>query len=179
MRLIGIPVRSFSGAKVRLAPVLDEIERASLARRLAAHTVEVASACGEVAVVTAELEVADWAESAGVGVIRDPGRGLDAAAEAVVAVANGRPWAVLHADLPLLHVGELVSALGAADRSGACLAPSLDGGTSLVAAEGTFDFAYGPGSFHRHQRARPDAAVAIAPGLAVDVDRPADLSVLG
>ena len=96
-----------------------------------------------------------------------------------MAAADGRPWAVLHADLPLLDVTELVRALGAADRAGACLAPSSDGGTALVAAEGTFAFAYGPGSFHRHQRTRPDAVVVVEPGLAVDVDRPADHSVLG
>ncbi len=179
MRSIGIPIRSFSGAKVRLVPALDGKQRAALARRLAAHTVDVARACGDVAVVTASAEVADWAKSIGVRVVTEGGSGLDAAAGSFVADAGRRPWAVLHADLPLLAAGELARALRAADLIGACVAPSSDGGTSLLAAQGAFEFAYGPGSFHRHLRFRPDAAVVVAPGLAVDVDRPADLTVLG
>jgi 2-phospho-L-lactate guanylyltransferase len=178
MRLVGIPVKGFGMAKVRLAGVLDAAARSALGRRVAARTVDVARAVvgdDSVLVVTGDADVVAWAEAIGVSVIdEDPG-GLDGAAAAVVAAAGGRPWAVVHADLPLLTRSELGAALAVADASGAAIAPSSDGGTSLIAATGSFRFAYGEGSFQRHLRALPGAGVLVRRGLALDLDTPADL----
>ena len=110
-------------------------------------------------------------------VAESPG-GLDGAARAVVGAAHG-PWAVLHADLPLLHHDDLGVALAAADEVGWAIAPSSDGGTSFLAGIGDFPFSYGSGSFHRHLAAHPGAAVVVRRGLAVDLDTPADLAAVG
>ena len=101
--------------------------------------------------------------------------GLDGAAGAVVA-ASRRSWAVLHADLPLLRPEDLV-AVWEADAP-AVLAPSRDGGTSLFCGSGPMRFSYGPGSFPRHLARAPDAAIVSRPGLALDLDTPADLATL-
>lgn len=178
MRLVGIPVKGFGVAKARLAGVLDTAGRAALGKRVAARTVDVARAvvgADAVVVVTGDADVAAWARAIGVAVIDEGPGGLDGAAAAVVAESDGRSWALLHADLPLLAKGELATALNLADEVGAALAPSSDGGTSLIASTGWFPFAYGEGSFQRHLRTLPGAAVVVRRGLALDLDTPADL----
>ena len=59
------------------------------------------------------------------------------------------------------------------------LAPSSDGGTSLIGGSGDpgFDFAYGVGSFHRHlaRLRRCSPKVVFRLGLALDLDHPSDL----
>ena len=174
MTLIGIPIRGFEGAKARLAPVLSPGQRSALARRLATHTVDVARRCADVVVVTRAADVADWADSRGVATIADRPGGLDGAADAVVGAADGG-WAILHADLPLLTDDELGWALAPGDP---VIAPSFDGGTTLLAGLGPFPFSYGPGSFHRHLRRMPGARVVTGPGLSLDLDRPDDLERL-
>ncbi len=177
MRRIGVPIKAFGVAKARLAPVLGPRERARLGTAVAAHTIGVAATLGPVAVVTGDADVAVWAEELGCAVVPERPGGLDGAAAAFVD-ATGGPWAVLHADLPLLGADDLATALAAADRTGWAVAPSSDGGTSLVAGEGPFGFTYGPGSFQRHLAARPGAAVVVRRGLAVDLDTPADLAAV-
>src|SRR5665811_1981594 len=61
--------------------------------------------------------------------------------------------------------------------AGTVLAPSHDGGTSLVGGMlNPFPFRYGPGSFRRHLSAvLGHARVLVRPGLALDLDRPRDL----
>ena len=85
---------------------------------------------------------------------------------------------VVHADLPAIEAEDLdttMSLLG----SRSILAPSHDGGTSLIAGSTpAFPFSYGVGSFQRHLAAVPDAAVLIRPGLALDLDRASDLDAI-
>ncbi|NND85055.1 MAG: hypothetical protein HKN46_07900, partial [Acidimicrobiia bacterium] len=57
---------------------------------------------------------------------------------------------------------------------GAVIAPSWDGGTSLLGGRGERAFSYGRGSFHTHLRATPAAKVLVRPGLSLDLDTPAD-----
>ncbi len=177
MRHVGIPIKAFGVAKARLAPVLGPAERARLGKAVAARTIGVATVAGRVVVVTGDADVAGWARGFGVDVVDEGPGGLDGAAGSFVEGAPG-PWAVLHADLPLLTEADLTHAMAAAGRTGWAIAPSSDGGTSLVVGEGPFPFAYGPGSFHRHLAARPDAAVVVRRGLAVDLDTPADLAAV-
>ena len=58
------------------------------------------------------------------------------------------------------------------------IAPSHDGGTSALGATGHLDFHYGVGSFHRHLRQAPRAAVIVRPGLAFDLDTVDDLDAV-
>lgn len=172
--LIGIPVKPFGVAKARLGPLLDAPARAELGIAIAARTVGVAAEVAETVVVTGDAGVASWASSLGVdAVIEEPG-GLDGAAAALVAAARGRPWLLVHADLPRLGADDLSAVLDGLDAAGDVLAPSWDGGTSAMGGRGPKAFSYGPGSFHAHLRATPSAAVVVRPGLALDLDTPAD-----
>ena len=184
--LIAIPVKPFGVAKARLAPVLDADERRRLGKAVAAHTVVVALETGlPTAVVTADASVARWARNLGVQVIPETpelGSGLNGAARAAMACAGelGRPWIVLHADLPWLQTAELDHAIAAMSTGRAVLAPSYNGGTTLLGGTTTdFPFSYGTGSFHRHlQTAGEGAVVVTSPGLVLDLDDPRDLAVV-
>ena len=177
--LIGIPVKPFGVAKQRLSPTLSSSRRSMLGRAVAANTARVAALTGaRVAIVTADNGVARWALDIGAGVISESARnGLDGAAADVVehAAAHASSWMVLHADLPLVTPADLETAIGLWEPGRIVIAPSYDGGTSLVMGSGPWDFSFGPGSFHRHlQAAREAATVVVRTGLALDLDTPRD-----
>jgi len=176
--VVGIPIKPFGVAKARLAPTLDGRARSRLGRAVARHTAGRVTATGvRPFIVTGDAAVRAWAEDNALGVIGEPvPGGLDAAATAVIAAAGDDPWAVVHADLPLLTVADLEAVWRALD-DGAVICPSRDGGTSLVAGVGNCRFSYGPGSFHRHLSAMPSASVVVRRGLALDLDTAADLAV--
>ena len=183
--IVGLPIKPFGVAKQRLHPRLDAAARSVLGREIAARTAAAAATAGaEVAIVTGDAGVRRWAQRLGHDVIDEgPSRGLDAAATALVGHARneGRPWVVLHADLPLISPHDVGGLLDAVVAHGAVVAPSHDGGTSAVGgspAVGGSDpirFAYGPASFHRHHRQVPTAPVVVRPGLAWDLDTVFDL----
>lgn len=174
--IVGIPIKPFGVAKARLAPVLARAQRSRVGKAVAAHTAAMVARSGATpTIVTGDDGVAAWAKRQGWAVIAEPaGGGLDGAAAAIVDAANGRRWAVLHADVPTLTPVDLDHAWSVA---GTVLAPSRDGGTTLVVATGSFPFRYGPSSFHRHLAAVPTAAVVVRPGLALDLDTPHDLEI--
>ncbi|MDH3499036.1 MAG: 2-phospho-L-lactate guanylyltransferase [Acidimicrobiia bacterium] len=183
--LVAIPVKGFGSAKARMAPALTAAARATLSRALASRTVEVARAAGaDPVVVTAEPEVIAWAAGLGARVIAEEeslGCGLSGAAATAAQVAHrsGRPWLILHADLPLLQPAELAAAIRAAVAGSYILCPSYDGGTTGFGGRDTIEFAYGPLSFHHHLARVGEArhVVHATPGFALDVDSPADLAV--
>lgn len=180
--LIAIPVKPFGVAKARLSPVLNAAARSRLGRAVAAHTVGAALLSGErVVVVTGDDGVAAWARELGAGVVREAvGGGLDGAARAAVASAGEGDWLILHADLPGVSPPDIAAALHLRHSADYVIAPSYDGGTSLIAGRGPFAFAYGPGSFHRHLRsAQGRARALIRTGLALDLDTPRDLALAG
>ena len=176
--IVAIPVKSFSAAKGRLAEVLAAEARSAVGRALAERVVAVvAEAGGDPLVVGGDDEVVAWARARGVPAL--PSRpGLDAAADTAVTFAAGRPWAVVHADLPLLAPADLEPGLDALAGGVPVVAPSSDGGTSLLGGRDPITFAYGPGSFHRHLAAvaGSDPLVYVRTGLLLDLDGPADLA---
>ncbi len=176
--LVGIPIKPFGVAKARLAPVLGAPERARLGMAVAAHTAAAVASSGAAPhVVTGDAAVSAWAADHGWGVVAEPpGGGLDGAAAALVAAAGGGSWAVVHADLPTVTPDDLEAVWDALGH-GPVIAPSRDGGTSVLAATGTAPFAYGHLSFHRHLAHLPGATVICRPGLALDLDEPEDLEV--
>lgn len=176
--LVGVPVKRFFVAKRRLAAVLDPASRSRLGRDLAAHTLEtIAEAGGDPLVLAADDEVAAWAKQAGWATVVDQGTGLDDAATRAVDMAGAerRSWLVAHADLPLLTAADIGAALSALENRGEVIAPSNDGGTSLVGAGRPFRFAYGSASFHRHLPRLRDPIVLVRLGLALDLDDASDL----
>lgn len=178
--LAAIPVKPFGVAKARLAGALDARARSATGRAIAERTATLAAAAGaHVAIVTGDPGVARWAAALGHDVIGEGehGHGLDGAALAATRYAAGRRlrWAIVHADLPLVTADDLRAVFEAAPRA---IAPSHDGGTNVITGSGSaFPFSYGPGSFHRHLAAAPDAVVISRPGLAHDLDTPADLRI--
>jgi 2-phospho-L-lactate guanylyltransferase len=170
-----IPIRDFTGMS-RLHLVLDARQRAGLVRELA--TVAVAAARNahlRVVVVSAAPEIARWSATVGAESWTDPGGGLSACSRAATDRLDGSPWLVLHADLPLVDARAL-NTVAEASVSGTVLVPSHDGGTNVIASSGGFPFAYGPGSFHRHFAAVPDATIISSPELSIDIDTPLQLS---
>ncbi|MGI9649274.1 MAG: 2-phospho-L-lactate guanylyltransferase [Acidimicrobiia bacterium] len=181
--LIAIPVKPFGVAKARLDSVLSAAQRSRLGRAIAARTIEQALGTGApVAVVTGDPGVAAWAATTGAEVVleqpeMEPGLSGAAAAAAAVAVRRESSWLILPADLPLLTVADLEAAISRHRPGGHVIAPSYNGGTSLLMGSGSFAFSYGPGSFHRHLRAAGGAEVVVRTGLALDLDTPRDLAM--
>jgi 2-phospho-L-lactate guanylyltransferase len=172
-----IPVKSFAFGKQRLSSSLDPDVRARLARTLADHVASTAAAAGLMPlIVTADGHVAEWATRTGFPSVVDPGEGLDAAAATGVdwAEASGSHWVILHADLPLVDVSDIV-ALDNRLATGPVIAPSADGGTSAIGGRGPVQFSFGDASFHRHLSSLPGAQIVVRPGLLLDVDSPVDL----
>lgn len=184
--LIGVPIKPFGVAKQRLHPRLSRAARSVLGRSIAAHTLQtIASAGGNATVVTGDPGVRNWATDLGFPVQDEAAAepGLNGAARALQhsALTAGRPWLIVHADLPLVNQGDVAQLLERLDGGGAVIAPSHDGGTSALGAGGWVQPSYGPGSYHRHLRAlRRFAAPATVcrPGLAFDLDTVADLDML-
>ncbi len=142
---------------------------------MADRAAEATADVGEMLVVSSDEAVIGWSRTRCLSVAPDPGS-LDASAAVIAARAESRPWMVLHADLPLLTAADLRAATKLLGERGAVIAPSYDGGTTLLAGAAPFQrFAYGPGSFVRHFAALPHAGVVIRRGLALDVDTLADL----
>ena len=171
-----IPVKSFRGGKLRLSPAIDGAERHSLARAFAAHVVETVDSAGlRPLIVTEDQDVASWATSAGVQALPETGEGLNGAARtgADWATANDNRWVVIHSDLPLLRVDDVALF---ADTTHDVIAPSADGGTSGIASRSTIQFAFGPGSFHKHLARLINPSVVTSTGWLHDVDSPNDLA---
>jgi 2-phospho-L-lactate/phosphoenolpyruvate guanylyltransferase len=177
-----VPVKGFSGAKVRLAPALGPAARAALAREMAGAVLRAAQPL-PVAVVCDDTDVAEWARAQGAFVVWAPGRGLNGAVESGVAqlARTGVDRVVVaHSDLP-----RAAGLAGIADGDGVLLVPDLrhDGtNVAVVPTKAGFRFAYGPGSFGRHveeaRRLGLEVEVRDDPLLAFDVDWPADLAAL-
>lgn len=176
--LAGIPVKRFYVAKQRLSPVLSPRARSRLGRGLASRTLAAVQEAGARPVVlAADRQVALWASSQGLRVLIDRQEGLDWAAHALMAEArtSGRPWLIIHADLPLLVPADVETALTILDGGESPIAPADDGGTSLIGGTGAMRFSYGPGSFHRHLPRLSRPRVVVRLGLSLDLDGPADL----
>ncbi len=174
-----VTLKTFRSGKGRLAPLVKGRLRAQLAETVARRVLEACRESGSaVMVVTPDDDITTWCSSLGIEVLREPpGGGLDGAATAVVAraAADGATAAILHADLPLLSAEDLHIVTRSA--SSAVIAPSRNGGTSLLAVGEQLPFHYGPDSFRHHLAvaAHLTPEIVTRPGFAVDLDTPADL----
>ncbi|MCL1588675.1 MAG: 2-phospho-L-lactate guanylyltransferase [Actinomycetia bacterium] len=164
-----VPIRSFNGM-TRLASVLDPQKRSDLARMLASRVLDAVSAAGlETIVVTSSDDVARWARGNKASVHKDPRTGLSDAINSCVSAVGSAPWLVIHADLPLV-TPLAIATVARASRSAMVIVPSYDGGTTVIAGNGTFPFAYGIGSFQRHYATAPHATIIVSPELSADID---------
>ena len=180
--LAAVPLRQSISPKSRLASVLSADTRRRLSMAMAARVLTAISESGaQPVVLAADTSVLHWAEQGGWEAVLDPEPSLNAAADGAVesARARGMAWMVVHADLPLVCRADIAAAARAIGARRWVLAPSSDGGTSLVGGPGEMEsgFAYGRGSFQRHLAALRHRCTQVLYrlGLALDLDRPSDL----
>ena len=177
-----IPIKSFHDAKERLSESLSKSERFSLMQRMA-ETVINSSGSLSIWVVCDDDEVASWAESKNVSVIKVRKPGLNTAIEEGVLTLEKAGFSkviIAHADLPnaddLQKCSEFEGVTIVQDHKG-------DGTPVLVVPTGEgFRFSYGPNSFATHpleaQRLGLPYRHVSDPDLSIDVDEPEDLKFI-
>jgi 2-phospho-L-lactate guanylyltransferase len=176
-----VPVKRLDEAKTRLSEVLSAAERAALAQELLAHVLTAVrdARVGPVTVVTSEQEL----DLDGIGRFDDDGLPWNDALTAAMRDVRQPVALVVAADLPLLTAADVCALVHAIPGRGMAIARARDGGTNAVGMRppGLLATQFGePQSAALHERATwaagADAHVLDLPGLAFDVDTPADLS---
>lgn len=169
-----VPLKRRSDRKSRLAACLVPREREALSDRMAAGVLKALREAGAAARV---LSPSPWP---GVPWEPDHGAGLNAELDRVRTALACAPLLVISGDLPLLTAADIQTLLAAAEVEGVGIAPDRHGqGTNAIALRDArpFAFAFGAGSFARHFAAAEGTALIIdRPGLALDLDTPADLA---
>jgi 2-phospho-L-lactate guanylyltransferase len=183
-----VPHRGLAAAKTRLAPVLDDDEREALARRLLERVLAVAhEACGDVVVISPSEALDPLVTGAGARLVVQRGMGLNDGLEQArrEAIANGvTTLLILHGDLPNLGTDDVAALLDALpEQGGVVIAPDRAGsGTNALALQppDAIGFRFGTGSFTAHRAEAEAGGVPLVevdrPGLAFDLDTPADLA---
>jgi len=182
-----VPHRGLAASKTRLATVLDAGEREALAERLLRRVLGVVVQVAPVVVISPAAELGRLVKTAGATLELQRGMGLNAGLEQarVQAIADGvQTLAVLHGDLPNLEPNDVRALIAAvADDRGVAIAPDRRGsGTNALAMRppDLIGFHFGVGSFAAHRAAVRVAGlepvVVDRPGLAFDLDTPADLA---
>jgi 2-phospho-L-lactate/phosphoenolpyruvate guanylyltransferase len=193
--LILVPIKNSSSAKQRLSEVLDQQARTRLAQAMledvltTLHDWQMSRDTSEVALVTGDPFAVKLAGEYGFEVIADPENpGETGAIEMATRVCVERriQWSlVIPADIPLIQTWELDEILKHARDEGSVLVPAADGrGTNAAFRRPAdlFPLRFGNDSFKPHHAAAQatgkPCVVLNLPGIAVDVDNPADLQQL-
>jgi 2-phospho-L-lactate/phosphoenolpyruvate guanylyltransferase len=186
--VILIPVKNLSSAKQRLSEILDQPSRTQLAQ---AMLEDVLSSLydwqdrPQVGIVTGDPFAVELAVKFGFEVIPDPENpGETGAIEMATRVCTKRGakfTMVIPADIPLIEPWELEEIFKHAPQEGSVLVPAGDGrGTNAVLRRpaNLFPLRFGNDSFKPHRAAAEatgkPCVVLNLPGIAVDVDNPAD-----
>ncbi|MEK7410700.1 MAG: 2-phospho-L-lactate guanylyltransferase [Actinomycetota bacterium] len=181
-----IPIKSFEGAKERLASALTATERHRLAVYMATRVV-VAASPFSVFIVCDDEEVAHFARQHGAVVVQQDNPGLNTAARIGLDAARnaGFEWGIIaHSDLPLATHFDHLFEESMPPKTICVVGDQPKDGTNVlvIASDSDFTFHYGPGSFQAHcqEAARRGYDVRIIDdlALAIDIDTPADLAHL-
>ena len=190
--MILIPVKNLSAAKQRLAAVLDQPARTELAQAMLHDVVAAVSSWPRrpaAALVTSDPFAIDLARKYDFEIIPDPANPGETGAIATatrLCVSRGvDSTLVIPADIPLVQAGELEEILAHAPDEGSVLVPAGDGrGTNAAFRRPAdlFPLRFGNDSFKPHlaaaQATGKTCRVLHLPGIALDVDNPADLQDL-
>lgn len=190
--MILVPVKKLDNAKQRLAPVLDQAARTELAQAMLFDVLETLGTWAnrpEVGVVTSDPFAVDLARRFDFQVIHEP---LNRSETDAIAMATKLCQSrgvdstlVIPGDIPLIQVWELEKILDVAPNEGSVLVPAMDRRGTNAAWQrpaGLFPLRFGNDSFRPHLSAarasRKPCVVLTLPGIALDVDNPADLKQL-
>ena len=190
--MILVPVKNLSAAKQRLAAVLDQSSRTALAQAMLYDVLTTLHNWGNrppVAVVTSDPYAINLAEEYKFEVMPDPNNpGETGAIELATRICVERgvdSTLIIPADIPLIQSWELDEILKHAPAEGSVLVPAGDGrGTNAAFRRpaNLFPLRFGNDSFKPHHAAAQATGkpciVLNLPGIAVDVDNPADLQQL-
>ena len=190
--MILVPVKNLSGAKQRLAAVLDQLARTELAQAMLHDVVSTLAAWTRrpaCALVTSDPFAVELARQYHFEIIPDPANpGETGAIEMATRLCVSRgldSTLVIPADIPLIQSSELDEILKQAPDEGSVLAPAADGrGTNAAFRRpaNLFPLRFGNDSFKPHlaaaQATGKPCIVLHLPGIAVDVDNPEDLQRL-
>ena len=190
--MILVPVKNLASAKQRLAGVLDQPSRTRLAQAMLHDVLATLHAWKDrpqVAVVTSDPFAVELAAGYGFEIIPDPeNSGETGAIEMATRACVERgveSTLVIPADIPLIQAWELEEVVKNAPEEGSVLVPAGDGrGTNAAFRRpaNLFPLRFGNDSFKPHhataQATGKPCVVLSLPGIAVDVDNPADLQRL-
>lgn len=173
-----VAIKPWSRSKSRLAD-LDPRSREQLARAMALDCIEVLRSLGPVLVVGSDSETAPDLVPLGVGLMADPGGGLNhalAAAARSVAPGPGGLLLATVADLPALDGGELAALADALPIAGRGFVADAEGigTTMLLARDRPLEPLFEGASAARH-RASGAAELPAGSTLRADVDDLASL----
>lgn len=187
MKTVLLPVKEFAAAKQRLSPALDSSARAGLASAMLKDVLAAlrrARTPERIVVFTAAAEVLELVRPFGFETVREECvDGHSAAINGLVEKFSGSASRILAiaGDLPFLSPSEVDFALNAASDP-VTLIPSRDWtGTNGIVfiPPAKIRMEYGEGSFRRHLSKAAAAGhscdVMDLPGIAFDIDTPADL----
>jgi 2-phospho-L-lactate guanylyltransferase len=180
-----VPIKALSEAKGRLAPTVGPLQRRLLAIAMFEDVIAALQATrGLEAPVVVSPDRVVWrrADAMGCRVVEEPPGDGDlnrSLAAAAARVSNASGVLVVAADLPLASAAGLERVLAAAEAPVAVVPSHDGGGTNVLAWRDLASFApsFGPDSAARHL-AVPGAVRVDEPGLALDVDTAADLTLV-
>lgn len=185
-----VPVKERDRAKERLAPRLPPATRQALALAMledVLNAVVAARRMAGVAVVTVDAAACRLAQRYGVRIIEDGARdghtGAVAAAARQLAAEGCGGMLTLPGDIPLVTTHEIEQIVAAHRPAPAfTIVPSHDERGSnavLVSPPDAVPLRFGEDSFFPHLRAAEACGIAptvlLLPGIALDIDQPADL----
>jgi 2-phospho-L-lactate/phosphoenolpyruvate guanylyltransferase len=190
--MILIPVKNLATAKQRLASVLSQPERTKLAQAMLLDVLDAVALWANrppVGIVTSDPFAGEVAQHFDFELITDnQNRSETDAIEMSTRICESRrvtDTLVIPADIPLIEAWELDKIAASAPERGSVLVPAGDGrGTNAAFRRpaGLFALRFGNDSFRPHlaaARATGLASVVLSlPGIALDVDTPADLRQL-
>jgi 2-phospho-L-lactate/phosphoenolpyruvate guanylyltransferase len=190
--MILVPVKNLSGAKQRLAAILDQPARTHLAQTMLLDVLTAIAAWThrpEVGIVTSDPFAVQLADQFHFNIITDEAnRGETDAIETATRFCEAHgieSTLVIPGDIPLIQSWELEKIIAAAPPEGSVLVPAADArGTNAIFRRpaGLFPARFGNDSFKPHHAAaqatgKPCIVLSL-PGIAIDVDNPEDLYTL-
>ena len=184
-----IPLKRLDAAKTRLAPALTETERGRLMAGMLARVVRAAvgAGAGRVALASSDPSAPELARRLGVDCVSDGGLPWNEGLVHARSLLDRPAGAVLYlaGDLPLVDAADVAALVDAGAEATAVIGRAHDGGTNAlcVCPAGAFVPAFGAARSASVHVARArghglDVVVLDRPGIARDVDTPADLAAV-